>query len=224
MTRAGCQRPSCCLARHAEPACRELRSGSWKGRSSATGTTCPWENLRRGRGAAQAPSSERASPGRPGPPAWASRCRQGRSGDTRRRAHARAHALHVCGCPWAHTRIHPPTCTCLCTCTHPRVQTCTHMCTRVYTAPHACTCSCAWEGHGCPEDKKLHASARLSGREGRGGAVACDDGPHRLCPHARPRLEGAAEPLCTHKADNLGDHGELNAHGHRNRPKEKREL
>lgn len=46
--RAGYQRPSGCLARHADPACRELRSGSWKGRSSSTETTCPWENLQRG--------------------------------------------------------------------------------------------------------------------------------------------------------------------------------
>lgn len=46
--RAGYHRPSCRLARHAEPACRELRSGSWKGRSSSTETTCPCENLQRG--------------------------------------------------------------------------------------------------------------------------------------------------------------------------------
>lgn len=149
VTRAGYQRPSCCLARHAEPACRELRSGSWKGRSSATGTTCPWENLRSGQGGAQSRSARASKPR--ATRAWAS-LREGVLG------------RHTQTCTRTHTRT---TCVQVQMCTHPRTQTCAHVCTRVHMATRACRCSCTWEGRGCPEDKMPRASGQLSGREGR---------------------------------------------------------
>lgn len=133
VTRAGYQRPSCCLARHAEPACRELRSGSWKGRSSATGTTCPWENLWSGQGGAQTRSARASEPRTTRSACLGITLQGGVLGrQTHRRAHT--HTLHVCR--YAHTSTHTHTCTCPYTCAQPRAQTCAHPCAPVYTWPH----------------------------------------------------------------------------------------
>lgn len=132
--RAGYQRPSCCLARHAEPACRELRSGSWKGRSSSMETTCPWENLQRGpqgRGSDTAQQGQE-NPGEPSLPAWALPCREGdrdRHTHTCVQTHTRMHTCTPTHTP-AYTR--PPACT----------QVCTHNRTHTHAHPHAHSHTC----------------------------------------------------------------------------------
>lgn len=139
--RAGYQRPSCCLARHAEPACRELRSGSWKGRSSSMETTCPWENLQRGpqgRGSDTAQQGQE-NPGEPSLPAWALPCREGdRDTHVHTRTPACTHAPtyahahpHTHACPHAHTPAH--THACMHTHTHTHLHTRMHM----HTCTHA---------------------------------------------------------------------------------------
>lgn len=167
VTRAGYQRPSCCLARHAEPACRELRSGSWKGRSSATGTTCPWENLRSGQGGAQSRSARASKPR--ATRAWAS-LREGVLG------------RHTQTCTRTHTRT---TCVQVQMCTHPRTQTCAP----VYTWPHALADALAHGKDGAaPRTRCLVPLASFLGGRDEVPAGAREDGSPPPLPLAGPQL------------------------------------
>lgn len=173
VTRAGYQRPSCCLARHAEPACRELRSGSWKGRSSATGTTCPWENLRSGQGGAQSRSARASKPR-----ATRAACLGIAAGRGARETHAdvHTHALHVCRCRCAHTHAHKRA----------------HTCAPVYTWPHALADALAHGKDGAaPRTRCLVPLASFLGERDEVLAGAREDGsPPPLPPRGAPAAAG----------------------------------
>lgn len=155
--RAGYQRPSCCLARHAEPACRELKSGSWKGRSSSTETTCPWENLPRqpqGTGA-QTQHTRASEPSRTESTCLGAPVRGG--GDGRQ---TDTHVVHRNMS--VHTRTH----------THTGVSIRTPA-RRTHRHTHPRAHSHLQGGSGNPEDQMLCVTLQLSGPEQqRGGQTA----------------------------------------------------
>lgn len=177
VTRAGYQRPSCCLARHAEPACRELRSGSWKGRSSATGTTCPWENLRSGQGGAQSRSARASKPR-----ATRAACLGIAAGRGARETHAdvhtHAHTHYMCAGADVHTpthtnvrtRVHP------CTHGHTRLQMLLHM--GRTGLPRGQDASCLWPAFWAGGTKCRREPVKTA--------------PHRLCPTRGPSCGGSS--------------------------------
>lgn len=101
------------------------------------------------------------------------RCGKGCSGDTRRRAHARTHALHVCRCRCAHTHAHK----------------CAHTCAPVYTWPHALADALAHGKDGAaPRTRCLVPLASFLGGRDEVPAGAREDGSPPPLPHAGPQL------------------------------------